>query len=76
MESSNGEVPNSSRPNKNERTVPEFTKGLALILFSLALILLATTKTGPLGESSEGRFVSYFLGTFAGVCGLDVIRRS
>lgn len=58
-------------------------KGIGLFLVAFVLILVASDNSGrligsdkPLIDSHPGQFAAYFFAGFAGICGLDLIRRS
>lgn len=58
-------------------------KGISLCLIAFVLIFAASDNSGRLIGSSEslidshpGQFAAYFFAGFAGICGLDLIRRS
>ena len=59
------------------------SKGVGLFLVAFALIFAASNNSGrligtdqPLIDSHPGQFAAYFFAGFAGICGLDLIRRS
>ncbi len=58
-------------------------KGVGLCLVAFVLIFTASDNSGrligastPLIDSHAGQFSAYFFAGFAGICGLDLIRRS
>ncbi|ESA39055.1 hypothetical protein N836_29315 [Leptolyngbya sp. Heron Island J] len=58
-------------------------KGIGLCLIAFVLIVAASNNSGrligssePLIDSHPGQFAAYFFAGFAGICGLDLIRRS
>lgn len=58
-------------------------KGIGLFLVAFMLIVAVSDKSGrllgsdePLIDSHPGQFAAYFFAGFAGICGLDLIRRS
>ena len=58
-------------------------KGIGLCLVAFVLIFAASDNSGrligssdPLIDSHPGQFAAYFFAGFAGICGLDLIRRS
>ena len=58
-------------------------KGVGLFIVSFALVLTTSGHSGrligssdPLVDSHPGQFAVYFFAGFAGICGLDLIRRS
>lgn len=58
-------------------------KGIGLCLIAFMLIFAASNNSGrligssdPLIDSHPGQFAAYFFAGFAGICGLDLIRRS
>jgi hypothetical protein len=58
-------------------------KGIGLCLVAFVLIFVASDNSGrligseePLIDSHPGQFATYFFAGFAGICGLDIIRRS
>ncbi|MBT9314149.1 hypothetical protein [Leptothoe spongobia] len=58
-------------------------KGIGLCFVAFMLIFFASNNSGRLIGSSEpiidshpGQFATYFFAGFAGICGLDLIRRS
>ncbi|MBE9067665.1 hypothetical protein IQ260_13470 [Leptolyngbya cf. ectocarpi LEGE 11479] len=58
-------------------------KGIALCAVAFVLIFAASGHSGrligsayPLLDSHPGQFAAYFFAGFAGICGLDLIRRS
>ncbi|MEM1254371.1 MAG: hypothetical protein AAGI69_18215 [Cyanobacteria bacterium P01_H01_bin.21] len=58
-------------------------KGVGLCLIAFVLIFAASNNSGRLVGSSESlidshpaQFAAYFFAGFAGICGLDLIRRS
>ncbi|MEA5464551.1 hypothetical protein [Leptothoe sp. PORK10 BA2] len=58
-------------------------KGVGLFLVAFALVLTTSGYSGrligssePLIDSHPGQFAVYFFAGFAGICGLDLIRRS
>ncbi|NEQ53121.1 MAG: hypothetical protein F6K11_23785 [Leptolyngbya sp. SIO3F4] len=58
-------------------------KGIGLFVVAFILIFAASDNSGRLIGSSEslidsnpGQFAAYFFAGFAGICGLDLIRRS
>ncbi len=58
-------------------------KGMGLFLLALVLIFAASDNSGrlissekPLIDSYPGQFAVYFFAGFAGICGLDLIRKS
>lgn len=59
------------------------SKGIGLFLVAFALIFVTSDNSGrligsdsPLIDSHPGQFSAYFFAGFAGICGLDLIRRS
>lgn len=58
-------------------------KGVGLFVVAFALVLTTSGHSGrllgssePLVDSHPGQFAVYFFAGFAGICGLDLIRRS
>ena len=58
-------------------------KGVGLFVVAFVLVLTTSGHSGrligssdPLIESHPGQFAVYFFAGFAGICGLDLIRRS
>ena len=58
-------------------------KGIGLCLIAFVLLFAASDNSGRLLGSSESlidshpaQFAAYFFAGFAGICGLDLIRRS
>ena len=58
-------------------------RGIGLCLVAFVLIFVASDNSGRLIGSSESlidshpaQFAAYFFAGFAGICGLDLIRRS
>lgn len=58
-------------------------KGVGLFVVAFALVLTTSGYSGrllgssdPLVDSHPGQFAVYFFAGFAGICGLDLIRRS
>ena len=58
-------------------------KGIGLCLIAFVLIFAASNNSGrligssePLIDSHPGQFAAYFFAGFAGICGLDLIRKS
>ena len=58
-------------------------KGMGLCLIAFVLIFAASDNSGrligssdPLIDSHPGQFAAYFFAGFAGICGLDLIRKS
>ena len=58
-------------------------KGIGLCFVALMLIFVASDNSGrligspdPLIDSHPGQFAVYFFAGFAGICGLDLIRKS
>ena len=58
-------------------------KGVGLCVVAFVLICVASGHSGqligspyPLIDSHPGQFAAYFFAGFAGICGLDIIRRS
>ncbi|MGD1854802.1 MAG: hypothetical protein ACFB2W_11180 [Leptolyngbyaceae cyanobacterium] len=58
-------------------------KGIGLFIVAFALIFTASDNSGrligssePLIDSHPGQFAVYFFAGFAGICGLDLIRKS
>ena len=58
-------------------------KGVGLFIVAFVLVLTTSSHSGrligssdPLVDSHPGQFAAYFFAGFAGICGLDLIRRS
>ena len=58
-------------------------KGIGLCMVAFVLLFAADGDSGqligsvyPLIDSHPGQFAAYFFAGFAGICGLDLIRRS
>ena len=59
------------------------SKGIGLCVVAFVLIFAASNNSGrllgssePLIDSHPGQFAAYFFAGFAGICGLDLIRKS
>ena len=58
-------------------------KGVSLCIVAFVLLVAADGNSGrligspyPLIDSHPGQFAAYFFAGFAGICGLDLIRKS
>lgn len=72
----------SKSPYSNSRS-HAVAKGVGLCVVAFVLIFVASGHSGqligseyPLIDSSSGQFAAHFFAGFAGICGLDLIRRS